>query len=464
MDFIECLINAGAKVYKVGGSVRNSLYNNIHKTDKTIKDYDILVRLLPINDIIKLIEPYGFVKVVGIRFGVIKFKESGSGSGSDHEPEIDIAIPRIEKSTGTKYKDFEITSDHKISIKEDFSRRDATINAIGVRIFSKNDLYEVKFSYDNIIDPFNGISDIKNKIWKAVGDPNSRFKEDPTRIMRALRQCAELDLSLDDKTLKCIYSDYKLLEVIMKESVVRITEELVRLMKGSYSKILPILFESGISELLKIPNESQELLINNANIINTYNLRITIALLLSAHLDKNRESIRWTRNYELSAAPHFSKNDVSFINCVSEFAVPFNDSLNVIKNDRDIRILIRRLIQTCEKISPNRGHLFAGDLILYGRIVFGYDVIFLDRLITIHANERDIPMNTSQIKIKGDHLEIIWQKVVNNKIDKIPGKKIKEIKEYLFELIINETITNNEEELSMQAESYFMMKSLEDTT
>src|SRR5947207_1997412 len=75
MDFIEKLIDEGGEVYKVGGSVRNLIYNNIHNTNKPTKDYDVLIRLLPMDKIIELLKIYGFVKVVGLRFGVIKFKE-----------------------------------------------------------------------------------------------------------------------------------------------------------------------------------------------------------------------------------------------------------------------------------------------------------------------------------------------------------------------------------------------------
>lgn len=480
MDFIENLISAGGEVYKVGGSVRNSLYNNIHNSNILVKDYDILVRMLPLEEIIELLKPHGFVKVVGIRFGVIKFKEKYSEKNceknnlkSDAEiNELDIAIPRIERSTGTKYKDFEIIADHKIPIEEDFSRRDATINAIGIRIFNKNDLYRTDYSNQNsediknIIDPLNGISDIKQKIWRAVGNPNSRFKEDPTRIMRALRQCAELDLVLDDTTKQYIFSDYTLLEVIMKESIVRITEEIVRLLLGNYVNILPVLYNSGIAKLLQIPHNSLHTLTRHYEILHSYNIRVKLAILLCSHSDKNSESIKWTRKFELSAAPHFSKNDVSFINCVSELAEKFNNFLKtlakeIIENEKNeeniekqIRISIRRLIQGCEKISPNRGHIFSKDLIRYNSIIYSdSNFVNLDKLLFICDEEKCIPLNASHIALKGDEIENIWQKI-NNTNTKIEGKKIKEIKEYLLEIITIGNLMNVNDELSLQVYKY----------
>src|SRR5204862_213498 len=125
--------------------------------------------------------------------------------------------------------------------------------------------------------------DLKNKIWRAVGDPFKRFVEDPTRIMRALRQSVEMGLSLDHDTMASIVTNYKLLNEIAKESIVRITDELIRLLHGltnnPQSHILKFLFDSNIAQLFNLPNSLS--LIMRCNGENS-NIRIRTACLLNA--------------------------------------------------------------------------------------------------------------------------------------------------------------------------------------
>lgn len=113
-----------------------------------------------------ILKKYGIYKHVGESFGIIKFKTK---SGA-----YDIALPRTEKSTGDKHTDFDIEVDHELDIKIDSSRRDSTINSMAIKIATSDINIE---STQDIIDLHNGIDDLKNKLWRAVGDPNARFKE-----------------------------------------------------------------------------------------------------------------------------------------------------------------------------------------------------------------------------------------------------------------------------------------------
>src|ERR1700744_1104240 len=134
MDFVKEIIKNNGEVYIVGGAIRNIFFNKIHNKTIPIKDRDLLVRLIEEEDLCKLLKKFGSVKSVGQMFGVIKFKQFKCYQ------EIDIALPRKEISTGLGYRDFIITSDHNISLQEDFMRRDATINAMAVKINSLEDL------------------------------------------------------------------------------------------------------------------------------------------------------------------------------------------------------------------------------------------------------------------------------------------------------------------------------------
>jgi len=177
-DYIDGLCSVGGEVYVVGGATRDYIYNYIHETRKKIKDFDYVVRLLDTETIIRTLKEYGIVKEVGKAFGVILFTPFIS------EDSIEFALPRTEISTGSGYRDFIVSPDHNLPLIDDFSRRDATINAIGFRVYNKDDLklFDISInpepSFGKFIDPFGGISDIKKKLWKCVGDPTKRFIED----------------------------------------------------------------------------------------------------------------------------------------------------------------------------------------------------------------------------------------------------------------------------------------------
>ena len=104
----------------------------------------------------------------------------------------EFALARMERKVGIGHKEFEIKTNKEITIEEDLERRDITINAI-----AKNVLTE------EIIDPFNGIDDIKNKIIKAT---TNAFKEDPLRVYRVARIAANTKFKVCDNTLKLMES------------------------------------------------------------------------------------------------------------------------------------------------------------------------------------------------------------------------------------------------------------------
>ena len=115
-----------------------------------------------------------------------------------------------------KYSDGRHPDDIQFSqdINEDLARRDFTINAI---------------AYDpienEIVDPFNGITDIAQSKIKAVLDPNKRFKEDALRLMRAIRIATETSFDIEEKTLNAIKKNAPLIKNISEE---RIRDELVK--------------------------------------------------------------------------------------------------------------------------------------------------------------------------------------------------------------------------------------------
>ena len=157
-------------VFQVGGSVRDKVMGRVPK------DYDFATPLLP-DDIEGAVRAAGrHAYTVGKRFGTIGCKVDGHY--------VEITTFRSENYTaGSRKPTVEFVSD----LREDLSRRDFTVNAMA---WGENGLY----------DPFGGRLDILAQTLKCVGIPKSRFKEDPLRILRAVRLASQLGFGIDQLT------------------------------------------------------------------------------------------------------------------------------------------------------------------------------------------------------------------------------------------------------------------------
>jgi tRNA nucleotidyltransferase (CCA-adding enzyme) len=113
---------------------------------------------------------------------------------------------------------FEVTSfkGKKQSLIEDLAFRDFTINAMAF------DPESIK-----ITDPFDGMADISKKLIRAVRDPKARFREDPLRLLRAVRFSTELEFNIEKRTLNSLSSEAHLLSSVAPE---RIREELMKIL------------------------------------------------------------------------------------------------------------------------------------------------------------------------------------------------------------------------------------------
>lgn len=176
-----------AQIYVVGGAVRDFLLG------RSSKDLDFVVRGVPAEELEKFLETLGKINLVGRNFGVFKFVPAG---GDERSP-IDIALPRTEHAFGTGgYHDFDVQSDPRLAIEDDLSRRDFTVNAIALDISRVGQL--------KIVDPFDGVKDLEAGLLRAVGKPDDRFKEDYSRMLRAIRFACQLGFQIEEKTWQAI--------------------------------------------------------------------------------------------------------------------------------------------------------------------------------------------------------------------------------------------------------------------
>jgi tRNA nucleotidyltransferase (CCA-adding enzyme) len=177
----EYLQKHNANPIVVGGYVRDKLLGANDTKDIDVEVYNIKTY----KELTELLKPFGKVNFVGRSFGVCKLSVEGF--------EIDFSLPRKETKTAKGHKGFLVETDHKISLKEAFRRRDFTINALGYDPIQ-----------NQIIDFFGGLNDLKKKILRAVDQ--KRFKEDPLRVLRAAVFASRL-LFTPDKNLEHLCSD-----------------------------------------------------------------------------------------------------------------------------------------------------------------------------------------------------------------------------------------------------------------
>lgn len=193
LSIIKRLNDSGYEALVVGGCIRNLIMG------EEARDWDITTKATP-EEIVEIFRNYKVVPV-GRKFGTLT-----------------VVINRINYEVSTFKKN---KSDPTPNLLEDLRHRDFTINALAWR------------EGEGVIDYFNGLEDIKQKIVRGVEDPVERIKEDPLRMLRAIRLASELDFKIDKSTLRAIEENSSL---IKKVSVERIRDEFTKILLSNYPR------------------------------------------------------------------------------------------------------------------------------------------------------------------------------------------------------------------------------------
>ena len=210
----------GFSLYMVGGTVRDYLMG------LSLDDMDVVTDATP-DDIKKFLPDASYVFA---RFGSVSYK-------TEKKVKFDITTLREEKG----YED--ARHPNKIHFVKDLSidvkRRDFTVNALYMN------------SKLEVIDYVNGQEDLKNHTLRMVGNPDIRIKEDPLRIIRALRFSIDYKLNIDSELDKAIRNNISLLE---KLNIEKIRQD-IRKIKNKDSEVISKLFEEyNIKHLLDVIN------------------------------------------------------------------------------------------------------------------------------------------------------------------------------------------------------------------
>lgn len=215
----------GVECYVIGGFVRDFLLERDFK-----KDIDIVAvgsgielalkvsELLPNKPKVQVFKTYGTAM---LRFQEIDIEFVGARKESYH---FESRNPVVENGT----------------LQDDQNRRDFTINALAFSLNEKN--------YGDLIDPFNGLEDLKNKIIRTPLDADITFSDDPLRMMRAIRFATQLNFTIEENALASITKNYERINIITGERIVDELNKILSTEKPSIGFIL--LYQTGLLEFI----------------------------------------------------------------------------------------------------------------------------------------------------------------------------------------------------------------------
>ena len=211
--------------YVIGGFVRDYLLGREYK-----KDIDIVAigsgielalkvsEMLPKKPKVQVFKTYGTAM---LRFEDTEIEFVGARKESYH---FESRNPVVENGT----------------LEDDQNRRDFTINALAISLNKKN--------FGDLLDPFNGLEDLKNKTIKTPLDPNITFSDDPLRMLRGIRFANQLKFKIEENSLQSISKNKDRINIITGE---RIVDELNKILSTDQPSIgFLLLYKTGLLDII----------------------------------------------------------------------------------------------------------------------------------------------------------------------------------------------------------------------
>ncbi|HEY6477550.1 MAG TPA: polynucleotide adenylyltransferase PcnB [Polyangia bacterium] len=228
-NVVRRLKDSGHAAYLVGGCVRDLLLG------RKPKDFDVVTSATP-EQIRRL---FRNSRIIGRRFKLAhifygpKIIETSTFRANPREMEDDDNDGAAPESG-----DLLIRRDNVFGTPEqDARRRDFTVNGLFYDLQTKQ-----------IIDHVEGLPDLEARIVRTIGDPDIRFREDPIRILRAVKFAARCDLTIEPETYRRMMEHR---QEIAKAAQARVSEEFYRLLRsGAAKRSLELLVETEMLELL----------------------------------------------------------------------------------------------------------------------------------------------------------------------------------------------------------------------
>ena len=215
----------GLESYVIGGFVRDLILERNFK-----KDIDVVAVGSGIDLALKVSE------LLPKKPKVQVFKNYGTAMLRFQDMDIEFV--------GARKESYELTSRNPIvengTLADDQNRRDFTINALALSLNKDN--------YGDLLDPFNGMSDLENKVIKTPLKPDITYSDDPLRMMRAIRFAAQLGFDIETESLVSIEKNKERIAIISGE---RIVDELNKILSTDKPSIgFLLLYQTGLLEFI----------------------------------------------------------------------------------------------------------------------------------------------------------------------------------------------------------------------
>ena len=198
----ETAAETGVRAFVIGGYIRDMLLN------RPCKDIDVVVEGSGI-DLANAI-----AKKIGSGVHVTVFKTYGTANLKFGDLDVEFV--------GARKESYQLDSRKPLvengTLREDQERRDFTINALAVAL---NPLV------NEVIDPFNGLDDLKNKVIKTPLEPDRTYSDDPLRMMRAIRFASQLGFEIEPESLAAISRNKERIRILYVTSKTPISAKMV---------------------------------------------------------------------------------------------------------------------------------------------------------------------------------------------------------------------------------------------
>jgi len=222
----EVVTTENTEAYVIGGWVRDCLLKRNHAE----KDIDIVV----IGSGIEIARKVA--RKISPKIKVTIFKSFGTAMFRNGDYEIEFVGARKESYDRGSRKPVVENG----TLEDDQKRRDFTINALAISLN--------KETFGQLLDPFEGISDLKNKIIRTPLNPDTTFSDDPLRMMRAIRFATQINFTIEEQTFRSISENAERISIVSPE---RIVTELNKIILCEHpSKGFLLLEKSGLLRII----------------------------------------------------------------------------------------------------------------------------------------------------------------------------------------------------------------------